>query len=240
MPRQPRFKSAEGKSVQRFMDALLRRYSSTYMNRMDHYGHEYFAHYIRHANAWYGFVMRRYYHYVASQYMAMAEPLGIRPGDRVLDIGCGVGLLVEQFGKLGYEAIGVDVHKTAIDLSVCPRRCSLVTSTAQLNYPDGYFDLVVSREVLEHISGIEIDACISEWRRIGKGAMVHVIAVAERGYSATQDPTHINVRPQAWWIDKFRSHGYSVIGAATTPWSPFGSWGCLRMRANSSSGLAPT
>jgi len=40
MSSEPRFKSADGKSVQRFIDALLRRYSSIYMNRVDHYGHE--------------------------------------------------------------------------------------------------------------------------------------------------------------------------------------------------------
>ena len=218
--------------MHKIIDALLRKISSTYMNRVDHYGFEYFAHYIRHASAWYGFAMRGYYRYVA--YSCVATPIKIPSNGTVLDIGCGVGLLVEQFCRLGYQAIGVDVHGAPIEHSLCPDRCFLVATTAQLNYPDDYFDLVVSREVLEHISSAEIDRCIREWDRVGKGAMVHIIAVTERGQSATHDPTHINVQPEAWWVDKFRSHGYDTIGSTTRPLSLFGSWGYFRMRTKPS------
>jgi len=221
--------------VHKFIDALLYRYSSTYMNRLNHYGYEYYAHYLRHASAWYGFALRGYYRYVA--YHCVTAPMNIPSNGRILDIGCGVGLLVEQFCRLGYQAIGVEVNKAPIEHSLCPDQCFLAATTAELNYPDGYFDLIVSREVLEHIHGAEIDRCIREWDRVGKGAMVHIIAVSERGQSATQDPTHINVQPEAWWADKFQSYGYDRINPATKLLSPFGSSGYFRMSTKLSHGV---
>jgi len=119
--------------------------------------------------------------------------------------------LVQQFNNLGYRATGVDVNKAAIRHSLEPQHCHLVETTAQLPYPDKYFDLVVSREVLEHIPAEAIDACIKEWDRVSNGKMLHIIAVTERGKSATEDPTHINVQSEDWWANKFQQFGYNTI-----------------------------
>ena len=108
-------------------------------------------------------------------------------------------------------------------------RRSLVKTTAKLNYPKNHFDLVVSREVLEHIPKKDIDNCIREWDRISKGKMVHIIAVKERGACATDDPTHINVQTEKWWIKKFKKHGYKAIRQKKFFFSFFGSKGYLML-----------
>ena len=131
--------------------------------------------------------------------------------NRILDVGCGVGILVEQFNKLGYQAIGIDVNEEAIKSSISPKNCLLVQTAAKLPYPDNYFNLVVSREVLEYISASNIDACIDEWDRVSQGKMIHIIAVKERGPSALDDPMHVNVQTEKWWIEKFKQHGYRAI-----------------------------
>jgi hypothetical protein len=41
--------------------------------------------------------------------------------------------------------------------------------------------------------------------------MIHLIAVKERGKSATEDPCHVNVQTENWWIDKFKQYNYSAI-----------------------------
>ena len=141
----------------------------------------------------------------------MAKPAKLKKNDRVLDIGCGVGILVEQFNKLGYQAFGIDINKEAINYSIVPENCSLVPTAAKLPYPDNYFNLVVSREVLEHILISDIDACIDEWDRVSTGNMIHIIAVEERGPSAIDDPMHVNVQTEKWWLEKFKQHGYRTI-----------------------------
>lgn len=219
--------------MRNLMVSLLVWLSSVRLNRVDNYEAPYFVPYLRHANTWYGFVLKSYYSSLA--YHCMIRPTHLPPGSRVLDIGCGIGLLAGQFSRLGYEVAGVDVHKAAIELSIYPDHCYLVNRTSQLDYPDEYFDLVVSREVLEHIPASDIDNCIKEWNRVGKGVMVHIIAVAERGKRATLDPTHINVQPEQWWVDKFERYGYQVMGeSARTIFSPFDTSGYLVLKRNHS------
>ncbi len=193
------------------------------MNKNEKYDRSYFLNnYLRWTNSpLFGCFIKLYYRYIASY--IMANPAKLKKGDRVLDIGCGVGILVEQFNKLGYQAVGVDVNEEAIKNSVCPSNCFLVKTTAKLDYPDNYFDLVVSREVLEHIPYDQIDDCIDEWDRVSKGKMIHIIAVKERGSSAIDDPTHVNVQTEEWWIRKFEEHGFSVIKKPKIFFSLFGS-----------------
>jgi ubiquinone/menaquinone biosynthesis C-methylase UbiE len=204
------------------------------MNKNDKYDESYYYNnHIKWLNSFFGFFVKLYYRYIASYIMAKAAK--IKKGNKILDIGCGVGILVQQFNKLGYQATGVDVNKEAIQNSISPKNCFLVQTTAELNYPKQYFDLIVSREVLEHIPVEDIDACIKEWDRVSKGQMIHIIAVKERGPSAIDDPTHINVQNEKWWIDKFGEYGYIAIKKPKKIFfSPFGSEGYFMFIKNKS------
>ena len=207
--------------------SILKKISTFYMNKDEKYDKSYYLNnHLRKINSFFGFFIKRYYGYIATY--IMANPAKIKNNDKVLDIGCGVGILVEQFNKNGYRAIGVDVNEEAIRNSISPDNCFLVKTTAKLNYPDNYFDLVVSREVLEHIPSNQIDACINEWGRVSKGKMIHIIAVEERGPSAIDDPAHVNVQTEKWWINKFKKHGYRTIKKPKKLFfSPFGNQGYL-------------
>lgn len=213
-------------------DYFFKKISPLYMNRGGEYDKSYFNNnHLKRINSWYKPYVELYYRYVASYCMSRAANLPEK--GKVLDIGCGVGMLVSQYKKLGYNAIGVDVNKAAISSSVCIENCFWVQTTAVLNYPNNTFDLICSREVLEHIPAGEIDACIKEWDRVGKGVMVHIIAVSERGASSIDDPAHINVKSEQWWIDKFQEHGYRAIkNPKKFFFSPFGSSGYFMMIKN--------
>ena len=190
--------------------SIFGRISTIYANKNKRYNRSYFFNnHLRWLNSFSGFFVKQYYRYLAAY--VMAKPAKLKKNDRVLDIGCGVGILVEQFNKLGYQAFGIDINKEAINYSIVPENCSLVPTAAKLPYPDNYFNLVVSREVLEHILISDIDACIDEWDRVSTGNMIHIIAVEERGPSAIDDPMHVNVQTEKWWLEKFKQHGYRTI-----------------------------
>lgn len=171
--------------------------------------------YLRHLNAPYGFIVKPYQKYLA---FCIAKLTKLKKGDKILEIGCGIGVLTGEFKKLGYDVIGLETNGPAIKNSVCKENCKAVKDISKLDYADNFFDLVISKETLEHIFEQDIDNCIKEWDRVCKGVQVHIIAVKERGITATKNPAHVNVNIEDWWINKFKKYGYSV---QSPPWWVF-------------------
>ena len=69
---------------------------------------------------------------------------------RLLDIGCGGGFLVEEAGKLGFDAHGVEANLTLVNR--CQARGLSVSNAdvSELN-PIDKFDLIVISALLEHL-----------------------------------------------------------------------------------------
>jgi len=79
-------------------------------------------------------------------------------GLRILDIGCGGGLLAEPMARLGAEVIGVDVSETSVAVAQTHAtqsgldidyRCTTVEKLAE----DGQeFNVLLNMEVIEHVT----------------------------------------------------------------------------------------
>jgi SAM-dependent methyltransferase len=77
---------------------------------------------------------------------------GLKPGAKILDVGCGRGVLLRAFADMGYEAHGVEVSETAAE-GVDPRaQVRIASHLRDAKYPAGYFDRVVIWHVLEHLT----------------------------------------------------------------------------------------
>jgi SAM-dependent methyltransferase len=77
-----------------------------------------------------------------------------RPANRrVLDVGCGVGIMPRYLEFLGMEAYGVEISPWAAQYARDELGQSrIVTGTVQeAAFPDGHFSLVTMRHVLEHL-----------------------------------------------------------------------------------------
>jgi SAM-dependent methyltransferase len=82
---------------------------------------------------------------------------GARPAERVLDAGCGEGILVEEFaGRLAIE--GVDANYSSDRV----RHGSLTA----LPYADGTFDRALCLDVLEHLTFEEQPRALAELFRV--------------------------------------------------------------------------
>jgi SAM-dependent methyltransferase len=96
---------------------------------------------------------------------------------RVLDYGCGRGETVAYLRRCGYDCYGVEIEPTYVKSaqaflgSVSARFpvVSLVDDTRTL-FPDDFFDVVLTDQVLEHVSVVE--PVIAELKRImGAGSV---------------------------------------------------------------------
>jgi ubiquinone/menaquinone biosynthesis C-methylase UbiE len=90
-------------------------------------------------------------------YARIAALSGARPGDRVLDIGCGGGYLARLLAAAvapGGRVTGLDTSAPAISYARrrAPANCSFTVGAAQdLDLPDRSFDVVTSTLAVHHI-----------------------------------------------------------------------------------------
>lgn len=88
----------------------------------------------------------------------------LSPGARVLDIGCGRGVLLAELADRGFETHGVE-HTEAAARNADPRaHIRIAPELADAGYPAEYFDKVIIWHVLEHLRNPR--ATIEEVRRI--------------------------------------------------------------------------
>ncbi|HZC29638.1 MAG TPA: methyltransferase domain-containing protein [Gaiellaceae bacterium] len=98
----------------------------------------------------------------------------IRPGDAVLDVGAGTGLLalgaVERAGPDG-DVFALDVSVDALDAlrrsSDAPTLWYLLGDAAVLPLPDSSVDVAMTRSVLIYVDDVE--AAVGEFRRVLRG-----------------------------------------------------------------------
>jgi ubiquinone/menaquinone biosynthesis C-methylase UbiE len=75
-----------------------------------------------------------------------------RPGERLLDVGCYIGVFVEIARDAGWEAVGVEPSDWAV-AEARKRGLDVVQGTlAQARFPDDSFDVVTMWDVFEHLT----------------------------------------------------------------------------------------
>ncbi|MEV6771548.1 methyltransferase domain-containing protein [Nocardia sp. NPDC051030] len=102
----------------------------------------------------------------------LARASGARPGDQVIDIGCGPGklarVLAEQVGAQG-RVLGIDPSEPMVEYATAhsPKNCSFELGAAQsLAQPDASFDVVTSTFAMHHIPEAERDTALAAMFRV--------------------------------------------------------------------------
>lgn len=81
----------------------------------------------------------------------------LKPGDKILEIGCGIGSVVNHLSKRGYDVIGTDLSSEAIayGLEKYGNVKLEVQAAEELQFANETFDVVLSFDLFEHIARIE-------------------------------------------------------------------------------------
>lgn len=138
----------------------------------------------------------------AAEYEAVGDALdwlfGPGPGQSVVDVGCGIGLVLSRMRRLGWEGIGLDGSWNAraeaggepiyhVDLRDPPQ-------------PAFNHELVVCLEVAEHLEADFADTLVC--RLVGYlapgGAVVFTAAPPGQPGNG-----HVNCQPPSYWLEKF-------------------------------------
>jgi len=126
----------------------------------------------------------------------LAETLKPRPGNRILDVGCGEGLAQVAIGRLHISQVrlvGVDLVVSKVQIarqetaSHNQRVKFAAADACRLPFRDGVFDSIYSVAVLQHVSDLE--SAVAEMARVtaprGRVLAVEPDNSARYGFSST-------------------------------------------------------
>ncbi len=94
---------------------------------------------------------------------------GLKPGDRVLEVGCGTGLLTAELSRTGAKVFSLDISlellRKAKEKCGDKRIVFFCSSAYELGFKDKSFDHVIGMSVLHHL---DIDKALKEFSRVLK------------------------------------------------------------------------
>ena len=152
----------------------------------------------------------------------------IRPGSRVLDVGCANGDLARALRNKNCVVVGVDEHHNDEAAAACHR--FYVASLEESWAPEELdFDYIVFQDVLEHLRDVSIlDRC-RRWLRPGGRIVASTgnvalwymrIALLTGRFEYTPrgilDETHVRLYTRDTFVKLFRDFGYEVVSEDAT------------------------
>ena len=134
-----------------------------------------------------------------AQTRLVRDIIGIKAGDRVLDIGCGPGELLGRAPPIDY--CGIDISQSYIDEAVKrygPRGRFLIRSATSDVSDLGRFDLAITLGVLHHFDDDQVATALASVRR----------ALNPGGRFVAWEPVYTpdQSRIAKWIIDRDRGH----------------------------------
>ncbi len=147
---------------------------------------------------------------------AMTEHYGLKPGDRILDVGCGKAFLLYEFTQVipGINVAGIDVSEYAVNNSKGEVQHNLkVASATNLPFDDDEFDFVYSINTLHNLKINDLFQSLNEINRVTRSEKSHITIESYRNEKEKVNLLYWQLtcesffRPEEWeWV--FDTAGY--------------------------------
>lgn len=137
--------------------------------------------------------------------------------DKILDIGCGDGVLFSLLLKANRKLVGVDLDITGVSLGniefkqrkLTPNPLFIQANTYQLPLQKSQFDIVYSIDTIEHLT--QPEKLISEAKRVLKPGGKLIVSTDVASDHGFKDELHVHEFSPQELIDLFKSHDFKNI-----------------------------
>lgn len=168
--------------------------------------------------------------FVADLGMPVVELLAPRPGERILDLGCGDGALMEKLLARGCQVVGVDGSAEQIAAACARGLDAYVMDGEHLTFHDA-FDAVFSNAALHWMKRAD-DVIAGVWRALKPGGRFVAecggdgcVATIRAALAAALERRGVDVaRVDPWYFptpdnyrERLRAHGFTVRHIALIP-----------------------
>jgi SAM-dependent methyltransferase len=168
----------------------------------------------------------------------LAEFASYRQNNRLLDVGFGAGTLLEAARRGGWDALGVEVSRSAVE-HVRGLGFEVFCGTLhEAQYPENHFDVVTASEVLEHVPDPQL--VLNEISRVlrpggllwgttphGRGLSAHALGLK---WSVVSPPEHLQLFSRDGVKKMLRQAGFRKARVVTEGVNPYELLQALRGR----------
>lgn len=129
----------------------------------------------------------RFNAYVAGRYRLVVEQLSHRKNQRILDVGCGDGVLLSLIGR--GRLYGADLDQDSLDYAASRIKAKFIKAPAEkLPFRSGWFDAVIATEVIEHLK--QPEKLLEEASRVLKTGGRLILTTPVKQPEGPADPLH--------------------------------------------------
>jgi ubiquinone/menaquinone biosynthesis C-methylase UbiE len=153
-------------------------------------------------------------------YKIFPKILGLKKGEKILDVACGLGRLLEACSPYEANLYGVDISDVAVEKAKLKVPNALIQegNAEHLDFEDVFFDYVTCLGSLERM--IDLKKVLSEIHRIGKkDAKFCFLVRNKKGFTwlikkklgIVNKAGHQGAKSYEEWVEVFANNGYKVL-----------------------------